>query len=104
MTQETADGNALWDVQIRGESYRGGSSDPWRAGTYTAIVEAESRAEALIEVFENLGHHGRLVEERGDCDWTIFDSERDLTIRLSLVPDATETEMVIRHNGALRSG
>ncbi len=80
---------ALFNVEIEGEVYKEGSSHPWRGGTHTAIVAAESPAQAIIEVLEGLGAHGTVESEGGDMEWTAFDSERELRIRVRPV-DATE--------------
>lgn len=82
--------DSLFDVVAEGEFYKQGSSYPWRGGTHTAVVAADSPAEAIIEVLEGLGNHGRIESEGGDTEWTVFDSERELVFRVSPVPDATK--------------
>jgi hypothetical protein len=79
---EHSDSHKRFEVEVWGESYREGSSYPWRAGTYTAEVVAESRAEAIIEVLEGLSNHGKIRAEGGDCEWAAFDDEREMTIRV----------------------
>lgn len=78
----------LFDVEVTGEWYKEGSSDPWRGGTYTAVVAADSPAEAIIEVLDGLGRQGHIESESGDTDWTMFASERELAIRVKPASDA----------------
>ncbi len=72
-----------FDVKIVGETYRDGSSYPWRGGEYTAVVEAEYGTLALLEVLDAQGKYGRIVSEGGDTDWTSFDDEREITYSLT---------------------
>lgn len=74
-----------YNVTFEGGYYKEGSSDPWKGGTYTAVVEAESQIEAILETVTALGQYGQIVSSDGDTDWTVFDDECELLIRVKLV-------------------
>lgn len=70
-----------YEIEIVGELYKEGSSVSWVTGISTAIVAADSRAEATIEVFEGLGNHGHIEEEGGDAEWAAFEGELVIRVR-----------------------
>lgn len=80
MTEQT---KSRYVVTVTGAFYREGSSNPWRGGTYTAEVVAESRPLAILEVMSGLSEHGKIRAEGGDCDWTVFDEEQEMTISVA---------------------
>lgn len=77
-----------FDVTVEGWEYHEGSSQDWRWGSESGTILAESRAEAILELLENLGQHGDASDAP---EWVGFDDENELVIRVTPSPDPQET-------------
>lgn len=71
----------VWTV--RGESFREGSSDPWRIEEHGGEVTAEGAGEALVAIITGFGAPGDNA-----ISWDLIEQEREITITIHPKEDA----------------